>query len=378
MDTSPIRARTPPAGRRGRIIGWCLLVSAFTIGPASVVVFATLLLGWGVGGTSPPWLAPLLLVGMLLSPALAVLGWLLAAGRKTLVLFLRRFGNEALNDAVRDLVQTRLRRRFRLITLDDSAFQPAGPRWSGLLVSLSAPGCILLGILLSYAGCAKVAQSELREETPFGEALVLIQIGMAGLAVLACLVCVTLAVIAVRAHFLSRRRIDGPRSRTRVVKKLRRLQWWIRAPSIAGPMATVVTTTDAEWQATVKTIVPLCEVVLLDISTPSESIGWELGVVLESGTRVILLAHRDRLRQWWKAEGGEEAGGRLRALAERLPMLVYDSPERLGETPLVAMLLQPVGGKNSVGQPRPSEVESGKGQTEASGRASDGEGPRAS
>ena len=51
------------------------------------------------------------------SVGFALFGYMLAAGRKGIVLFLRRFGNEQLNDAIRELMHSRLRRAFRLVLL---------------------------------------------------------------------------------------------------------------------------------------------------------------------------------------------------------------------------------------------------------------------
>jgi hypothetical protein len=329
--------------RRKRFLGFLLMVLGFICGPVGAIGFAIHLLGLGLGVVIRSW-AVLSLLGMMLCPILIIVGWLLTAGRKELILFLRRFGNESLNDAVRNLVQTRLRRRFRLVTLDDSEFHPVGPMWSGLLVSLSPAALVLFGILFSYAGFAKMAQSELMDETPFGSALVLIQIGIIVLGALAFFVCLALTAAAVRAHFTARRTIDCPDSLRRVMRRLRRLKRLVRAPSIAAPMATVVTTTDTEWQPTVAAVASLCEVVLLDLSSPSLSINWELETVLSLGLRVIILAHRKSFDGWWYSQPDDQDStiwARLRELAQGLPLVLYDEPDQLGQTQLTDMLQKP-------------------------------------
>jgi hypothetical protein len=340
-NTTAMSGHKSTSAQKGRWVGFFLLVVGFIAGPVSVFTFAMNLIGLGIGAEIKPWLAVLPLLGMLLSPIFVLIGWLIAAGRKKLILFLRRFGSETLNDAVRDLVQTRLRRRFRLVTLDDSVFSPAGARWSGLLVSLLPAAIILILIISSYEGFAKIAQSELMDETPFGSALALLQVGMLALGFLALIVCLVLTFMAIRAHFAARRKIDCQKSRRKLVRKLQWLKKLVRAPSIAAPMATVITTTDAEWQPTVKTIAPLCEVVLLDLSSPSESICWELETVLTSELHVIVLAHRDKFDQWWDAEIRSDEihlWSKLRALAEGLPLIIYEAPNRLGDTSLEDML----------------------------------------
>ena len=328
--------------RPSRVLGWVLLAIGFIAGPVGAATFSLFLFGLAVGSQTSGTLP---LLAILLSPVFVMLGWVLAAGRKELVLFLRRFGNEALNDSVRDLVQEILRKHARLITLDDSDFESLGPRWRGLLVSLIPSGIILGAIALGYAGFAKVAESELREETPFGTALTLIQIGIVFVGFVAGQVAALLFVASLRAHFVSQRAIDDEPSRARVLKRLRKLRSLVRAPVIAAPMATVVSVTDAEWQATVASIARICDVTLIDISQPRENIRWELATLREARIRIILLAQREALARWWGKTGDDEEGRlaeQMRSLAGGLPLVKYDAPEHLIETELLRLLAEPV------------------------------------
>lgn len=324
--------------RPSRVLGRVLLAIGFIAGPVGAVTFSFYLIGLGIGAQTD---GALPLLAIVLSPVLVLAGWVLAAGRKELVLFLRRFGNEALNDAVRDLVQTVLRRRARLVTLDDSVFVPLGPRWRGLVASLIPSGIVLGAIALGYAGFAKVAQSELEDETPFGTALVLIQLGIVFVGIVAGLIAVLLFVAAVRAHFVGRMSVFDDVSLARVLKRLGRFRSLARAPTIAAPMATVVSVTDPEWQATVASIARICDVTLIDISQPREAIRWELATLREAGVRVVLLAQREALARWWHL-GADDADGplaaELRGLAAGLPMVTYDAPDRLAETELLKIL----------------------------------------
>lgn len=342
-EATPASTRVEKHGNWARIIGIALMIGAFIAGPAGAIIFGLALIFLSAGATIPSWQVAIPFWSMLLSPFVILWAWMLAAGQKELILFLRRFGNEALNDAVRDLVQSHLRRRFRLITLDDSAFAPVGPRWTGLLVSLIPPGFILLTIALSYAGFATVAQSELEDETPFGSALALIQVGIIALGVLAFFTCLLLVVAAVRAHFTSRRTVDSPRACAKAYRRLQRLKKFTRRISIAAPMATVITTTDDQWQATIKSVAPLCKVVLLDLSRPSESIAWELESISGLGSNVVLLIKRSQVEylDGSKIDTDECNAGlwsRIRSISDRLPLVVYDSPEQLQETDLMKIL----------------------------------------
>jgi hypothetical protein len=328
--------------RPSRVVGRVLLGVGFIAWPVGAVVFALDLIALGIGGQTSGGLSLLVL---LLSPVFVLVGWVLAAGRKQLVLFLRRFGNEALNDSVRDLVQTVLRRNARLVTLDDSVFVPLGPRWRGLAVSL-VPSAIILGaIALGYAGFAKVAQSELMDETPFGGPLALIQVGIVFAGVVAAMVAIFLFVAALRSHFVGRMAVSDDSSLARVMKRVRKLRSLARAPAIGAPMATVVNVTDPEWQETVASIAGMCDVTLIDISQPRENIRWELATLLEARIRIILLAQREALSSWWDAAGDEvddQLAAQMRSLAVGLPIVKYDAPERLNETDLLKLLTEPV------------------------------------
>ena len=110
-------------------------------------------------------------------------------------------------------------------------------------------------------------------------------------------------------------------------------------------MATVVSVTDSEWQATVVSIARRCDVTLIDISQPSENIRWELVTLLEARIRIVLLAHREALARWWEVTGDDVDGQRaaqMRSLAIGLPLVKYDAPDRLNETDLLKLLSEPV------------------------------------
>jgi hypothetical protein len=246
-----------------------------------------------------------------------------------------------LNDSVRDLVQTVLRRRARLVTLDDSAFAPLGTRWRGLAISLLPSGIVLGAIALGYAGFAKVAQSELREETPFGTALAFIQFGIVFVGFVAGLVAILLFAAALRARVVGRRVVNDDSSLARVLRRLRQLCSLARAPVIAAPMATVVSVTESKWQATVSAIARMCDVTLIDISLPRESIRWELATLREAGVRIVLLAQREGLARWWETTGNDadaRLATELRRLTAGLPLVKYDAPDRLNETDLLELL----------------------------------------
>lgn len=106
-------------------------------------------------------------------------------------------------------------------------------------------------------------------------------------------------------------------------------------------MATVVSVTDPQWQSAVASIARICNVTLIDISQPREAIRWELATLREARLGVVLLAQREALARWWD-HGGDDADGRLaselRHLTAGLPLVTYESPDRLPETELLGYL----------------------------------------
>ena len=320
---------------QSRTLGYVLLLAGIVSGAGSLGWLCVAALGAEFGGGGDAMPALLLLTS---SPFGIVLGWMLASGRKTLVLFLRRFGNEALNDAIRDLVRKRFRARIRLVTLDDSAFSPAGPRWRGLGLSL-LPAAALLPLTLSLF---PLLSGEVRGEGMFGGAASLVLFLLISVSYVAAAAFLAFLVAAVRSHFVSRLRVRDERSMRRVLRRVRGLRMLVRAPVIFSALATVVTVTDALWQATVAAFSRACDLALLDITHPRPHIGWELKTLRASNVRVILLAQRDGLDRWWQ-EGSPDGSGahavELRELAAALPLVVYDAPAQIEKSGLVERVL---------------------------------------
>lgn len=284
------------------------------------------------------------------SVGFALFGYMLAAGRKGIVLFLRRFGNEQLNDAIRELMHSRLRRAFRLVTLDDSSFRRLGPRWRGLFLSLVAPAAVCGFVASTIAASQRVAWSELSDGSPFGGFLVLmLMIEVFAVAVTA-IAALSLAVAAIRAHFTGFRRIEDDGSQADVMARMRSLKSRARAPSIFAPMATIVTTTDQQWQSAVLGLAELSDVVVIDISVPSESICWELEALRPHSAKVVLVAEQQALSKWRSSPSDEhdQLQSRMSHFIATLPLVPYPRAEDVRTTPLGDVLLarRSAGAKN--------------------------------
>lgn len=95
-------------------------------------------------------------------------------------------------------------------------------------------------------------------------------------------------------------------------------------------------------------IAPLCRVVLLDLSRPSDSICWELETVSALGSSIVLLIENSKLEYLQENNKDEDDGeasvwARLGQTARGLPLIVYETPECIGETRLMHILEKELG-----------------------------------
>jgi hypothetical protein len=310
-----------------RWLGRALLGMGFACGACSL---AYLMNELTFGGAEYAYLALCLLIS---SPFCMWLGWLLASGRKSLVLFLRRFGNEPLNDAIRSLVRRKTRGRVRLVTLDDSAFRPAGPRWARLIVALAPSAAALAVAAVVYPQ----QEREIRAEAMFTTGAVYKAHIVLALASLACIIAFVISASAAFSQFAARARVADARSLARTVARARRLRSLWQAPLITAPMAMVVSATEALWQDSVKSLARACDLTLIDITHPRAHICWELRTLRATAGHIILLAERNKLTTWWDEAalpGHDPTVAELRELALELPLVLYDSPDRLHEAGL--------------------------------------------
>ena len=138
----------------------------------------------------------------------------------------------------------------------------------------------------------------------------------------------------------SRIRIRSDVEIRRVERQARRLTSSCRRPLLFAPQATVVEVTYSLWQPTVLALLGHVEIVLLDISVPTESILWELRTIRANKSgRPVLLAQIDRLNGWM-AESGEPDSMLFETLvaARVLPLMTYSAP-RLHDVDTLALAM---------------------------------------
>ncbi len=237
---------------------------------------------------------------------IAALGWIRGHTAGPLVLFLRKFGNPELNAAVKRVFHRKLgRQRYRLITLDDGFVEHSAastvPVW---MTAASVVVLLVFSVVGGYVAYSTykgaVAESRLDAFALLG-AFVMVAFVLVA-AVLALLVVLTRYQIASGRSAL--RSITSHIELRDVLSSLASA----RTGSVTGltiPRALVITSTHSMWQESVLAFMSEAYLVLLDVSTSSESIRWELNqvktrcagkaVLLTTGESEFATATNDRV-----------------------------------------------------------------------------------
>jgi hypothetical protein len=238
------------------------------------------------------------------------LGLLLIRGRRRVGLFLRKFG---LQDSTRTVTFALVRsigRSLRLVTLDDEMVAPLGVGrsrrrvawWTWLLGLLVVGG----GLYWFFGGGFDSAANDVTDsafanvggDTP-GQAIGSI-IG-AAVAAMILLICLMLAVIipftiavvvmalgggsylaARQAERAAVRRVTGEREIEPTVRSVAK-----RSRRIFGARLVVLSVVDRYWQQAVHALAGVSDVIIIDVSQPTENLVWEV-------TRI----HHDHPGRW--------------------------------------------------------------------------------
>ena len=292
------------------------------------VIAALLIVGFcGFITISDAWIVLLFLGGPLV-PLIGAYGLLsIAGGRKSVVLYLRRFGRTASSRVVTSALESGLSARHRVIALDDAVFPALEvPPWERRLSRYGPPvaAAVILAIFVLIV-------RGLRQQGDY----LWLGLSVATVPMLAaslwCLLTVFLLLIVHRARIrrLARGRITSDADLGRCARRIVELGGWRRAPAIMAPQATVVRVDDSMWQRTVSVLATSAGAVLVDLSEPTANIAWEIETAQRTAPgRVVLVGDRDAVRRWAVTHDGaldRDLVERLSTLLEEQPVLVYDS-----------------------------------------------------
>jgi hypothetical protein len=238
-------------------------------------------------------------------------GWLLAAGPKFTVLYLRRFRVATAPAVVTAALEQGLSKRYRVVTLDDATFPPLEvprlyrrlSRYGGVALWLVVVLVVLAFLLLLYTQFSPTLSGFVYGLVLAGTVGVLPLGGMfVGFS--------WMMLVAVAALLLHRWRV---RKRARILVRcsddvyraealVADLSRWRRRSTFLAPQATVVGVTDDLWREVVTRLVRCAHIVLVDISVPSENLDWELALLAgQSFRRTVFVAD-------WRSPAAPPAG----------------------------------------------------------------------
>lgn len=203
-------------------------------------------------------------------------------------LVVRRFGSTVQNRLLTQVIRQKIGRHYRVITLDDDRFPPIEiPFWERLVLRGSIPlvgitilavsvAVLALGLMLwsrnsiNLNGSGVVGLlliwSFLMLELPF-----IIAFGAVSTCMFASIL-IHRRGIRKAAH-LRVENVDGIRA---IVNRIHLLRERFMSPAFMAPQATVVRVAHEHWREAVREFMRHADVVLMDLSSPSPSILWEL------------------------------------------------------------------------------------------------------
>lgn len=307
------------AYRRG-FSGWLRLLVQWGAAVLFLMLMATMVFGMAVVlyvGIDPELevrvnTEPLALLALAVLLLLLQASWMVASGRKKIVLYLRRFRRTAANEALSAAMHGALRSCARLVVLDDARLQPVSVPLRERLLTLASALPVLAGLLLVAAVGSSVKGPVVIEDTYGGtnqHGIISIaprattavdRTQYSGLPVLLDLpgalglwavlgLCGLLSVKCVRSSAQARSRVARQQDIAAVVKHMQALGGWMAAPKPLGALATVVSVEDACWQDVVTALAAHADAIVLDVSEPTGPIWWEISHCVERHPQKLLL-----------------------------------------------------------------------------------------
>lgn len=359
IDVAPQRHRS--IGRRlVAALGLLLMVAGILLsGAVLLVVILVVVFGLASGDLTLP-AGRMILVTMAASAVgigLWIIGVKLMRGRPRTVLFLRKFGFGEAKLFVSHAASEALGRRWRLVTLDDLAIQPVTtPRLTRWIVRLLVLALIALAAYLLYVAFQTAANPDSSAveramesaaedaDNPVGAVVGALVVGMVMaliVAIVTGMVVVAISLLAgaaaifglaslltsrslARAERQGRTPVRNPGELAAFLHRIHRARRKLFAPRIA-----VVRVVDELWKDAVAGLAAQADVVLLDISDPSESLQWEVQMLQRLPEVTLLpIGSADRVRAL-AATGGHDHDDRvvLHHL-DRRDVLVYGTDRK--------------------------------------------------
>lgn len=261
------------------------------------------------------------MISFLLAPVLAFVFliacyacWLASAGPKLTVLYLRRFRLNAAQNVVTSALERGLSRRYRVVTLDDASFPPMETprlyrrlsRYGGAVGWSVVLGGLFLLVWTFYASSSPTITGMISSVALAGLLVLVAPVVLPVVTVVAILFTAALLVQRWRVRRRSRLEVRTEEDLDRAEEAVSRLAQWSTRSTLLAPRATVVRVTDDLWQVVVERMVRRTNVILVDLSVPTENLRWELALLDRLAQRgAVFIADRHAQAALEPPEGEE-------------------------------------------------------------------------
>ena len=361
------------AGGVRRLAGGLLLLTglaATTVAVPATFFVIGLVLGADYGGLRRDELIGVWAVSTAVAIVCIAAGLLAERGRRHVVLFLRRFGDLEATNVMTYAAARAVGGAFRVVTLADSSIRPlgasggarttitvAGSLWRGFnrvsafLVERWVPGA--LAVALGAGGVAYVATGDVEGMVDVGATLLsgripLSSLGTSAMGVFAAAATVAavslIALLGVFATMVIRFPLAAvllmAQSTGLAVEKAetRKLIPVTIEPDIAhavaevagrsrkviAPRLVVLRVADPVWRETVRRFAEIAEIMLIDVSEPSENLLWEVEhTTARFGARCVFTCHASTVAPLAGSGPADPIVEQLRTMIGRGPILAY-------------------------------------------------------
>lgn len=290
-------ARSRPPGTLGGFVGGLCL----TVGYVSLAFFVFLIATPSRNVLTYYWAA--LPSAGVVGVSFLIAGTRLVRGRRRLVLFLRRFGLTSSTEAITRAIWDGLGKRWRIVTLDDYSVAAVGvdrkarrrlrqARYLTVIVAVLL-AVAMYGYFYAWFQANKGLMSDFQE---IGSTMALVLVAAVG-TVLISVFALTLWAVLVSSSWIAR---SADRSKAVVIARREEIlpvanRLAVRARRVFSARLAVVRVENAYWRDVVEYLVILCDAVVVDISSASPNLTWEIQTLTAQGKRWVPVGQFDRL-----------------------------------------------------------------------------------
>lgn len=232
---------------------------------------------------------------LLFLPIVVWIGLIMLYSRKKTVLFLRKFGQEGSRKNMYGLLK-QIQTQCRIVTLDDGKYAPRKFRKRDQAALIVGAAVVIffcfLFLIVNYPILFDSSRmSRLDEINTFLTFSIFI--------LSAKIIAKMSGLVVVKDGVRSQLRISNQEDLNELIEHTRQMNKWYNSVPFLFPISLVIKVTDNLWQSTVTASIAVYDIVLLDLSEPSQPIYWEYKQAKKiNPERLILMADKSHFEQW--------------------------------------------------------------------------------